>query len=80
MTHHIIAEKKLGRPLRAGERARFKDKNRQNLDPNNIEVISAKTSSFRRKRAQLVARIEELQGQLAELDREEREHLKSNAQ
>lgn len=38
LTHHIIVEKKLGRALRKDERVYFKDRERTNLDPKNLEV------------------------------------------
>jgi hypothetical protein len=64
LTHHLIAEEKLGRELSADERVVFKDGDRTNLDPDNIEVRRKATASLRRKEAQLVARISELQAQL----------------
>lgn len=36
--HVLIAEEKLGRPLAADERVSFKDHNRNNFDPDNVEV------------------------------------------
>lgn len=68
LTHHIIAERKLGRPLKKGERVRFKDLDRTNLNPDNIEVNPRGQSGKERKIAQLKARIEELQGELDELE------------
>lgn len=67
LTHHIIAEENLGRALTTDERVAFKDGDRTNLDPDNIEVKRKNTTSLRKKEAQLVARIEELEGQLAEV-------------
>jgi hypothetical protein len=64
LTHHLIAEEKLGRKLTADERVVFVDGDRTNLDPDNIEVRRKATASLRRKEAQLVTRIEELQAQL----------------
>lgn len=64
LTHHIIAEENLGRELSADERVVFKDGDRANLDPSNIEVRRKNTASLRRKEAQLVARIEEMQAEL----------------
>lgn len=64
LTHHIIAEKELGRELTEDERVVFRDGDRTNLDPDNIEVKRKNTASLRRKEAQLLARIEELQAQL----------------
>jgi hypothetical protein len=68
--HHIIAEKKLGRALNADERVIFKDKDRKNLKPENIEVVLQGTSSLRQKKARLEARIAELQAELAEVNKE----------
>jgi hypothetical protein len=70
LTHHIIAEKTLGRPLKDGERVVFIDKDRSNLEPNNIEVKITGTSSLRRRKAQLEARIQELQAQLHDVESE----------
>jgi len=38
LTHRLIAEEKLGRPLAEDERIRFADNDRTNLDPDNIVV------------------------------------------
>jgi hypothetical protein len=70
LVHHIVAEETLGRPLREDERAVFLDSDRTNLDPKNIAVRRKTTTSLRKREAQLVARIEELQGQLAEVRRQ----------
>lgn len=68
LTHHLIAEEKLGRKIDTKtETVRFKDKNRQNLDPSNIIVIPKRTSSLRTKIARLEATIEEKQAELKEL-------------
>jgi hypothetical protein len=64
LTHHIIAEKKLGRPLTEDDRVVFIDGDRTNLDRSNIEVRHRTTKALRQKEARLLARIEELQGQL----------------
>jgi hypothetical protein len=69
LTHHIIAEQALGRPLTEEERVEFIDRDRSNLDPSNIVVRQQGTGSTRRRIAQLTARIEELQAQRAELER-----------
>jgi len=39
LTHHLIAEKALGRPLTKEDRAVFRDGDRTNLDPSNIAVV-----------------------------------------
>lgn len=64
LTHHLIAQEKLGRPLSADERAVFVDGDRTNLDPGNIDVRRKATASLRKKEANLVARIEEMQAEL----------------
>lgn len=70
LTHHIIAEESLGRRMETSERAVFHDGDRTNLDPSNIVVKPKGRSSSDARRARLEARIEELQAELAELDRE----------
>lgn len=48
LLHHVIAEETLGRELQKDERAYFKDKDRTNFDPDNIEVRkAAKTKANR---------------------------------
>jgi hypothetical protein len=64
LTHHLIAEKTLGRELRDTERVVFVDGDRTNLAPVNIRVKSKLTASLRRREAQLATRIEELQAEL----------------
>lgn len=59
LTHHIIAEKALGRPITADETVRFADGNRKNLSPDNIVVTTRKTS-LKGRIAVLDARIMEL--------------------
>jgi len=70
LTHRLVAEKKLGRKLKANEMARFIDGDRTNFKPDNIEVIETGNHSLRRKKASLEARIEEHQAQLDEVNRE----------
>lgn len=67
LTHHIIAEQILGRPLRDDERVSFKDKDRKNLSKDNIVISVQGSGSVARRRAQLQARIAELQAELASL-------------
>lgn len=70
LTHHLIAEKHiLGRPLNENEMVRFKTNNKQDLRPENIEVVIKGKHSLRKRKAQLEARIEELQGQLDEVNK-----------
>lgn len=70
LTHHIIAEKKLGRPLDGSEMVKFVDGDRSNLSPSNIEVIKKNKTSLRRRKALLEAKIEEMQAELNEINQE----------
>jgi len=42
LQHHVVAEEALGRPINKGERVVFKDGDRHNLTPDNIEVKETK--------------------------------------
>lgn len=70
LTHHLIAEKKLGRRLRESERVSFQDGKKTNLKANNIVVTEKGRSSIRRRKAYLEARIEELQAELDDINAE----------
>jgi hypothetical protein len=70
LTHRLIVEKELGRPLYETERIRFKDGDRTNLDPDNLKVVVKGKTSLHTQRARLVARRDELQGQIDEIDRQ----------
>jgi len=70
LTHHLVAEQILQRPLTANDTVRFKDGNRTNLEPDNIEVLKKHTGSLRRRKAILEAKIEDLQAQLDEVNKE----------
>lgn len=69
LTHHITAEKVLGRPLRDDELVKFRDKKfkRDPYNPEGVQVIRKKTSSQRRRIAQIESRIAELQAERAYL-------------
>lgn len=67
LTHHIVAEEKLGRPLEKNERVYFKDNNRANLTPVNIAISDRKVDRQKR-REQLQNKIAILQAALAELE------------
>jgi hypothetical protein len=69
LKHRLIAEQKLGRRLRAEEFAKFKDGDRDNLDPSNIAVELKGRTSLQRQLAQVTARIEELSATKHELER-----------
>jgi len=70
LTHHLIAEAKLGRPLGPGEMTRFADGDRANLDPDNIEVFERGRASIRARLAVIEARLAELYAEKAKLERE----------
>ena len=72
LTHRIVVESKLGRPLAYDERVRYVDGDRSNYnDPDNLEVYQVRQASIAKKRARLEARIDELQAQLLELESDE---------
>ncbi len=72
LTHRLTAERKLGRPLEYNERVRFVDGDRSNYGvPDNLEVYQVRQASVEKRRARLEAKIDELQGQLLELQRDE---------
>lgn len=75
LTGRILGAQKLGRKLEANERIRYKDGDRTNLDPDNIEVYVAKAKSPAAQKAALEAKRDELEAQIAELE----EQLSSNA-
>jgi hypothetical protein len=68
LTHRLIAAKRLGRPLNDNERCTFKDGDRTNLSPDNIVVSEKKQKSTASRRAQLEAKIAELQAELESLE------------
>ena len=68
LTHHLVAEKNLGRPLREDERVIFDNGNRDDLSPENIIVRKKYKASIGRRAAQLRARITDLQAELKELE------------
>lgn len=68
LTHHIYAERYLGRPLREDERVAFATGNKLDFSEDNIRVLPKGKASIRRRRAVVEARIEELQAELRSLD------------
>jgi hypothetical protein len=69
LEHHVVAEKSLGRSVDTKtERVTFKDRDRHNLSPDNIEVVPKGKPSVEARKAALLARKEELEAQLAELE------------
>lgn len=67
LTHHIVAEKKLGRDLREDERVSFLNGNKEDLHPDNLLVTVKGKASIRQRIARLEARISELQAELDQL-------------
>jgi hypothetical protein len=70
LTHRLVVERQLQRQIGSDERVRFRDGNRSNLSPENLEVYKVGSSTRDKRRARLQAKIEELQAQLRELDEE----------
>lgn len=66
LTHHLIAEKMLGRPLESDEMATFIDKDRKNICESNIRVVLRKTS-LQGRIATLEDQIREKQAELDKL-------------
>src|SRR6266542_1239969 len=64
LTHHLLAEEKLGRNLASNERVLFDDGDRNNLDPTNLRVVIKGTASL----AQVTAQIKHLEGQKAVIE------------
>jgi hypothetical protein len=59
LKHHIIAEKALGREILKDEIVRFRDLDRTNLSPDNIEVIPKGLHSKAKRLATVEAKLEE---------------------
>jgi hypothetical protein len=66
LTHHITAERKLGRPLKESERVHFTEPKgkRDPYDERYIKVVVQGTSSTRKRKAQIEARLDELIAEL----------------
>lgn len=79
LTHHIIAEETLGRPISPDETVRFCDGDRTNLKPDNIFVTQRRASRASRIAA-LEAKIMELTNErdrLIELEKRAKRNLDS---
>lgn len=62
LTHHLVAEEVLGRPVDTQtEVIRFRDKDKTNLVPENIEVIPKGKYTVRKRLAEVRAKIADLQ-------------------
>lgn len=72
LTHHITAEKMLGRPLNEDEMVKFKEKKfrRDPYNTDGIKVIKKRTTSVRRRLAAIDDRIRELQAEKAYLEKQ----------
>jgi hypothetical protein len=67
-THILRVEEHLGRKLKPSERVRFKDGNKQNLSIENLQVTVKGNASLETQRARLVARRDELNAQIQDID------------
>lgn len=70
LTHHLKAEEYLGRPLKESERVSFKTGNKLDFSRGNIIVSEKGQGSIRRRKAQVEARIAELQAELDGINEE----------
>jgi hypothetical protein len=73
LTHHLVAEKKLGRPLKGNERVSFADGDKTNFDPKNIMISIKGENSINKRIARINSQIYELEQErsaLLELQRE----------
>lgn len=72
LTHWLTAEKTLGRQLKENEMVKFVDPKfkRDPKNPAGVKVIVKKTSSLRKREAQIEARITELQAELKAVRKE----------
>jgi hypothetical protein len=68
LTHHILAEEILGRPLKTEEMVSFKDGNKKHLDINNIEVSVKGRKSVKARLAYLYAKRDELEAEIKDLE------------
>jgi len=68
LLHRVIAEEKLGRELNGNEYVAFKDNDRTNLEPENIEVRQRGRSSLRRRLALVNSRLQDLAGVKEDLE------------
>ena len=78
LKHHIVAEEKLGRPLKPSETACFADKDRTNFNPKNIVIKTKGASSINKRIAVIEATVKELLAE-REILLKQREALKAKA-
>jgi ribosomal protein L9 len=77
LTHQILMEKKLGRSLRKGERVKYKDGDRTNLTPDNLELIPPtefKPNQYRARLAALYAKRDDVLAEIEYLEQALQEH------
>jgi hypothetical protein len=71
LAHRLMAEREiLKRPLNPNERVTFRNGNKLDVRVENLKVSSVRTDmhTMEKRRDALIVRIEELQGQLADLE------------
>lgn len=70
LKHRWLVEQHLGRELTSEERVVFKDNDRTNFDINNLEIQVKASISKKARKARLEARKEEIEAELAKLNKE----------
>jgi hypothetical protein len=74
--HTLVLEEKLGRKLVPGERAIFKDGDRTNLKPENIELaVAGNAKTLQARRARYEAEIQDRRDWIEEIDKQLKELL-----
>jgi len=67
LSHRLVLQEKLGRPVSSDERVRFLDGDRTNLDPENLEVYTIKRASTETRIARLEVKKDEIMSELLDL-------------
>lgn len=70
LTHRLIMEQKLGRKLVPGERVGFKDKDRTNLNRDNIYILNKQEPSTKKQLAELYAKRDDIQAMIDDLEQQ----------
>ncbi len=65
--HRLVVREKLGRPVGPDERVRFLDGDRNNLDPENLEVYKVRQASTETRIARLEVKKDEIMSELIDL-------------
>jgi len=71
LTHRLIVEEVLGRPITPEERVRFLDKDKTNLSVNNLEVYQIKQRSVKAQIAELESKRDDIDAKLEILKSQE---------